>query len=190
MEHLKKGDIIFNAKQTKDLLNAGRTNSYAKSYALGTQNKHAMVTFGGGFGGYSGSGKNPWKGQSGSGSGSGSGGGGSSNSGSSSSSSKNDKIDWPEIAIKRIESLITKLTNIVSSSFKKVETKLTASNSAIENTMKQIEAEQNAYNTYMREANKVGLAESLAVQVRDGNVYHIGSYDEDDTKKIQEYQKW
>lgn len=188
MEHLKKGDIIFNAKQTHDLLNAGKTNSYAKSYALGTQNKHTMVTFGGGSGGYSGSGKNPWKGQSGSGSGSG--GGGSSNSGSSSSSSKNDKIDWPEIAIKRIESLITKLTNIVSSSFKKVETKLTASNSAIENTMKQIEAEQNAYNTYMREANKVGLAESLAVQVRDGNVYHIGSYDEDDTKKIQEYQKW
>ena len=189
MEHLKKGDIIFNAKQTKDLLNAGRTNSYAKSYALGTQRKATtMVTLSSGIG-YTGTGKNPWKGSSGSGSGSG-GGGGSNSGSSSSSSSKNDKIDWPEIAIKRIESLITKLTNIVSSSFKKVETKLTASNSAIENTMKQIEAEQNAYNTYMREANKVGLAESLAVQVRDGNVYHIGSYDEDDTKKIQEYQKW
>ena len=113
-----------------------------------------------------------------------------SSSNSKSSSSKDDKIDWPEIAIKRIEALISRLTNIVSSSFKKVETKLTASNSAIENTMKQIEAEQNAYNTYMREANSVGLAESLAVQVREGNVYHIGSYDEDDTKKIQEYQKW
>lgn len=171
--YIKKGSIIFNHLQTASLLKNGWATGRGHTYASGS----AFI-----------SGTNPQiptrvsdiRGGSGN----------TSSSNSKSSSSKNDKIDWPEIAIKRIEALISRLTNIVSSSFKKVETKLTASNSAIENTMKQIEAEQNAYNTYMREANKVGLAESLAVQVRDGNVYHIGSYDEDDTKKIQEYQKW
>lgn len=171
--YIKKGSIIFDHLQTASLLKNGWATGRGHTYASGS----AFI-----------SGTNPQiptrvsdiRGGSGN----------TSSSNSKSSSSKDDKIDWPEIAIKRIEALISRLTNIVSSSFKKVETKLTASNSAIENTMKQIEAEQNAYNTYMREANKVGLAESLAVQVRDGNVYHIGSYDEDDTKKIQEYQKW
>lgn len=171
--YIKKGSIIFNHLQTASLLKNGWATGRGHTYASGS----AFI-----------SGTNPQiptrvsdiRGGSNA----------TSSSNSKSSSSKDDKIDWPEIAIKRIEALISRLTNIVSSSFKKVETKLTASNSAIENTMKQIEAEQNAYNTYMREANSVGLAESLAVQVREGNVYHIGSYDEDDTKKIQEYQKW
>ena len=189
--NIPENAIIFNHIQSKALLENGRVAGRGQSYACGNANAFGnMIIFGGGTltgsipksAASSGTGKKRKK--------SGGGSGDTSSSNSKSSSSEDDKIDWPEIAISRIEALITRLTNVVSSSFKKVETKLTASNSAIENTMKQIEAEQNAYNTYMREANKVGLDESLAVQVREGNVYHISSYDEDDTKKIQEYQKW
>lgn len=175
--NVPNGAIIFNHKQTDALLNNGRVAGRGTSYASGS----AFVT------GYI-----PGNiGNSGSSSGGVSGrGNSSSSSGSTSSSSTTDKTDWPAIALSRIEALITKLTNIVSSSFKNIQTKLGASNDAIRETLRQIDAEQNAYNTYMREANSVGLAESLAVQVREGNVYHIGSYDEDDQKKIQEYQEW
>lgn len=171
---IPKGSIIFNHVQTESLLKNGWAAGRGRSYAGGT----AYI-----------SGTNKWPTHAGSMNWSG--GNRQDTSGSASGGgSKSDKIDWPEIALKRIETLISRLNNIVSSSFKKVETKLSASNDAIENTIKQVDMEQKAYNTYMREANSVGLAESLAVQVREGNVHHIGSYDEDDTKKIEEYRKY
>ena len=36
VENLKKGDIILNVKQTRDLLQSGKTNSFAKAYSSGT----------------------------------------------------------------------------------------------------------------------------------------------------------
>lgn len=184
MEHLKKGDIVFNARQTSDLLSAGKTSSYARALSSGTVaalNGHKVRAYisGSGLRLPSSSGSMNWS-------------GGNSASGGklSTGSTENKKIDYVEIALSRIETLISRLTDIVSSSFKKVETKLSASNSAIDETIKQIDAEQKAYNTYIRAANGVGLHESLAVQVREGNLYNIGSYDEDDSKKIEEYKKW
>lgn len=183
MEHLKKGDIVFNARQTYDLLKSGRTSSYAKTLSTGTLTAlsggsiHAYVR-GGGWDEPSSVGSMNWSG------------GNSASGGSLNSGSQDKKMDWPEIALKRLEALISRLTDIVASSFKKVETKLTASNSAIKETLNQIDAEQKAYNTYMRAAKGVGLNKDLAEQVREGNLYNIKGYDEDDTKKIEEYQKW
>lgn len=36
VENLKKGDIILNVKQTRDLLQSGKTNSFVKAYSSGT----------------------------------------------------------------------------------------------------------------------------------------------------------
>lgn len=193
--NIPDGAIVFNHKQTEALLENGRAagrgvaNASGSAYVKG--NIPQMIDIIGTIGSNKRKKKNTGGSKSGSsGSGSGSGSNQNSGGGSSSSANKTERIDWPEIALNRIEALITKLTNVVSSSFKNVSSKLSASNDAIKQTLKQIDMEQSAYNTYMKEANSVGLAESLAVQVREGNVYHLGTYDSDDTEKIQEYQKW
>lgn len=190
--------IVFNHRQSDALLKNGHVigrgvaNASGSAYVRG--NIPQMIDIVGAIGfnkRKKSTGKSTGGSKSGkSGSGSGSGSNQNSGSGSSGSTNKTERIDWPEIALNRIEALITKLTNVVSSSFKNVSSKLSASNDAIKQTLKQIDMEQSAYNTYMKEANSVGLAESLAVQVREGNVYHLGTYDSDDTEKIQEYQKW
>ena len=50
MEHLKAGDIVFNAQQTKDLLSRGRTPRYARALASGTLTYNGMSAYGPGSG--------------------------------------------------------------------------------------------------------------------------------------------
>lgn len=76
MENLKKGDIIFSAQQTEDLLKRGATPGHARAYAQGSLSDLSPLSnaFGSGF---SGTGRNPWAGKNTSSS---SGGGGGSSS--------------------------------------------------------------------------------------------------------------
>lgn len=45
MEHLKKGDIVFSADQTKDLLTKGKTATHARALASGTVGYNGMSAF-------------------------------------------------------------------------------------------------------------------------------------------------
>lgn len=104
---VKKGDIIFNHKQTKSLLENGYVNSRGKAYASGTALANGLYR--------------PTGGGSGSGSGSGSNGNGSNNSNSSSASeAANDfkeVFDWFEVKLEEINELLdlwgAQLENIV-----------------------------------------------------------------------------
>ncbi len=194
MEHLRKGDIVFSAKQTEDLLKAGRTSTYAKALSAGTINALANGSIHA-YSGYTGSGYNPWasagggyKGGSAStiGSGASSSGGGGSNT-----SSKDDehKIDWIEVAIKRFEALLKKLASIAENTFNNLTTRLEATTENLVSTSKDIDLQGKAYDRYIKEANSVGLDAGIAEKVRNGEI-DINSYNEDTRKKIEEYKKW
>lgn len=194
MEHLRKGDIVFSAKQTEELLKAGRTSTYAKALSAGTINALANGSIHA-YSGYTGSGYNPWasagggyKGNSAStiGSGASSSGGGGSNT-----SSKDDehKIDWIEIAIKRFEALLKKLASIAENTFNNLITRLDATTENIVSTSKDIDLQGKAYDRYIKEANSIGLSAGIAEKIRNGEI-DINSYDESTRKKIDEYKKW
>lgn len=109
-------------------------------------------------------------------------------------SGKNDKdnrekIDWIEIAIERIERIITNFKDVADNVYKSLKTRLTATNKAISKTEKEISTQWSGYTRYMQEANSVSLSSSLKAKVRDGTI-NINEYDGDTADKIQEYQKW
>lgn len=217
IQDLKKGDIILNAKQTKDLLTHGTTNSNARSYAYGTLGVSPYVsgswTFGGGdskyTGKYSSSSSSKSSSSSSGGttynyntynnysSGSSSSNGSSSSSSSSSSSGSSDSgddsepkvIDWIEVAIDRIERAIDNLSTIATSSFRKLSEKLTATNDELSKTSDEISLQQSAYTRYVQQADSVGLSSDLAERVKNGTI-DINEYDEDTADKIEDYQEW
>lgn len=195
MEHLKKGDIVFSAKQTADLLNAGKTSTYARALSTGTIAALSNGTTGiaRAYSGYSGSGYNPWASSGGGYKGSSADtiGSGSSSGGGSNTSSKDDenKIDWIEVAIKRFEALLKKLASIAENTFNNLTTRLEATTENLVSTSKDIDLQGKAYDRYIKEANSVGLDAGIAEKVRNGEI-DINSYNEDTRKKIEEYKKW
>lgn len=209
MEHLKKGDIIFNAKQTADLINAGRTSTYARALSAGTlralaggTSTHVNNLFGivskkntSSTGGFTASGQNPNLTKRPSGGGGGGGGGGDSGGGGGGGGSSTpayddkDKVDWIEVAIKRIEESIKKLSHVMKSAFNDLVTRLDATSKSIELTRKNLDTQTKGYDRYIEETKKVGLAEDIAEKVRNGEI-DIAAYDEDTRKKITQYKKW
>lgn len=186
--NIPRGAIVFNHKQTEQLLKNGYVAGRATALVGGT----AMVT--GGIGadnadsGTGSGGNKPY-------SGGGNSGGNSSSSSSSSSSSKSsdDKepqiIDWIEIAIARIERGIKKLQTIAESTYKSLKTKLGAAYDEIAKVNQEIAIQQQAYNRYMKQAESVGLSSTLKEKVKNGTI-DINEYDEDTQKLIKDYQQW
>lgn len=192
IEHLKKGDIIFNAKQTQDLLSFGKTASYAHSYAYGTLPIEKS-------GGLSASGKNPWdkitttpsnnKGN---------------NTGSTNNTSKADdveKLDWIERFFKKLGREIDKFRKIAESAFKSLSSRLSASKTDISKLTYEIEIQTKAYARYMQEAesvvgkssngssDEITLSEEIKKLIRDGAI-EISEYDKETRELISEYQEW
>ena len=203
----KKGDIIFNHIQSRELLENGyvtSSNGRGRAFVEGT-------AFSSGSGGF-------WGGaSSGSSSSSSSGSSttvinnnyyGSSSSSSKSSSSKSsssksstkkateeaeefeEKIDWIEVAIDRLERAIDKLDLTASSTFKTWTSRTSALNSQILKTREEIDLQQKAYNRYIKEANSVGLSSAWANKVKNGKVDIETITDENLKEKIDEYQEW
>lgn len=185
VENLKKGDLIFSAKQTDDLLKSGRTAGHARAYAEGTipythflSNSYA--------GGLTASGYNPWNRLNGVSS--------TSTSTSQTQSTKSYQqntqsvnqnttavnentdatdhstsvFDWVatrlEVFANKVQSIADTITDFVSSTFKKSRLKMQIS--AIDN---QIAANQRAAATYM--------------QVADELAAHYEYYDENGNKQ-------
>lgn len=108
-------------------------------------------------------------------------------SGSSSTSSEPKQIDWIETAIKRVERLVERFKNTMSSAFKTIETRLKSGRNAIREIYREIDVQQRGYDKYMQAANAVGLSESLAEKVRSGAI-SISEYDSNTQKLISDYQ--
>lgn len=175
----KKGDIIFNHKQTEELFKYGKVTSgggrgkalvngtafssgtgggiapEVKSYTVGSKSKKSKS--------------------------------------SSSSSSKDDfeeTLDFVEIAISRIERAIDLLDKKANNIYKSWSSRNKALTSEINKVKDEIELQQSAYNRYIKEANSVGLSGSWAKKVRDGKIDISTIKDEKLAEKIKNYQNW
>ncbi|MCH5300211.1 MAG: phage tail tape measure protein [Ruminococcus sp.] len=182
----KKGDIIFNAEQTRQILANGKITNGKKrgvAYLEGTA-----------FGSGSNANRRRSSGSSHSVSSSGSSKSSSSNSSSKSSNNSSDDkepevFNWIEIAINRIERAISNLGRKAESTFKKLSTRISSTNKEISKVNEEINLQQKAADRYMKQAKSVGLSSSLAKKVQDGTI-DINEYDEDTQKLINDYKEW
>ncbi len=149
---VEKGDIVFNGRQTEDLLKKGFSNSFGQSFLNGTAydggSNDEISTGNGGFKhGNSGSKITSSSSKS------------SSKSSKSSSKDKSDDpkaFDWIEVAIDRIERAIDRLKNTATSTYKALKTKLGATTSEITKVNQELSLQQKAYDRYIKQANAHG----------------------------------
>ena len=176
--HYKKGDIIFNAEQTRQIFKNGKIthgSRRGKAFATGTAFDVGSTT----------NSRPSSSATSVSNSSS------SSKSSSKSSSSENEpkSFDWIEILISRLERAIDNLAKTANNAFKSLTKRNNAITKEIAQVSSEISLQQSAYNRYMQEANSVGLSSSLAAKVRDGSI-DISEYNEETSELISKYQTW
>lgn len=186
------GAIVFNHRQTEDLLEHGYVTGRASALVGGT----AMVR--GGYKPYtpssSSTSRKPSSSKKSSSSSSSSGRSSTNSSNSSSKSSSEEKddseiIDWIEIAIDRIERAIDNLATVATSPFRKLSERINATNDELSKMSYELSLQQSAYNRYMQQAGSVGLSSDLANKVQNGTI-DITEYDGDTADKIKDYQEW
>ncbi len=173
-----KGDVIFDARQTEDLLKNGVIDSFGNAFLSGTAYKVGV-----GGGGHSISSKPSSKSSSSK---------SSSSKNSKSSSDKDDELkvfDWIEIAIDRIERSVDRLKTTATSTYKALKTKLGATSDEISKVNQEILLQEKAYNRYIKQANSVGLSSGLASKVRNGTI-DINEYSSETQELINDYQNW
>lgn len=192
----KKGDIIFNHKQTEELFKNGYvTSGGGRGVAMANGTAFANVGHGtwrpGGIGGgYSGGGSSS-SGSRSSGSRSSSGPNSGSNSNANKEAEKTEEtLDWIETALNRVERAISRLDKTATSTYKNWTKRGTALNDQINQTRREIDLQNQAYNRYMQQANSVGLDGGYAAKVRDGTIDIEKITDDDLNNKIQDYRTW
>lgn len=184
IENLKKGDIIFSASQTEDLLKHGATPGHARAYAQGSLSDISLThAFGGGsgWGGFGGGLSNKTSVSSGS-----SGSSGSSDSSATqqhtdavqkdtsatedntkSAKDSTEAFDWVKTKLdkfsKAVERISNQITDYISSTFKTVLLKRQVK--AVE---KQLKANEQGYTAYMNKANSVDISDDYKNKVING----------------------
>ena len=188
--NVRKGDVIFNHKQSEELFRNGHVTSgggrakIAGGYASGT----AFAT----------GGRLPVPGTNGYGYGTPSGSNSNSTSSSNNSSSNtsdqtkefNEKIDEIEILLDRMEKSFERLTDSIETYSYDLTKQSEVSTQAMNQIRTNLGTLQQAYNRYIQEANSVGLDESWKQKVQNGAVNIEEITDKDLKEKIDEYQKW
>lgn len=176
----KKGDIIFNAEQTKQIFQNGKISSGSRrgnAFVNGT----AFVE-GNAFSGGSGSIIVN----------------GSVVTNSSNDSSNNDDnvddfketFDWIEVAIDRIERAISSLDLKANSVYKSWGNRNSSLKDQITEIGNEIKLQEEGYKRYLEQADSVGLSEDWAKLVRDGEIDISTVTDKDLAERIKEYQEW
>lgn len=212
MENLKKGDIIFSASQTEDLLKHGKTNSHARAYANGTLAVSPAHVGGPSTTGYSGLNDKYLKKSSSSSSNKKSSGSSSSKSSSkssgkssgkskSSSSSKDSEqdVDYIEIKFKRLERVISNFGKIASDTFRSLGDRLNhltkvAGNKKYDSELELLKSEKNtatkAVSYYLKKANGVKLDAATKKKIREGAIDYrtYSSKNDEKYKNIKKYQ--
>lgn len=189
----KKGDIVFNHKQSEELLKngyvtsgGGRGRALAEGTAFSSGTPSRRPTYGSSHstrGNASGGSRSSGSRSSGS------------NSGSNSNANKEAEkskqtLDWIEIALNRVERAISRLDKTATSTFKNWTKRGTALNDQINQTRREIDLQNQSYNRYMQQANSVGLDGGYAAKVRDGTIDIEKITDDDLNNKISEYKQW
>ena len=190
---IHKGDIIFNHKQTSELLKNGYVTSNGgrgKALINGTVNKlNSLFKVGGkayadgSYGGSGGSFGRFYKNK---------------DFYSVDKGSKNDKdkdefketIDWIEIAIQRLEDEISKLDTIASSTYKNFSKRNTALKDEFTDVTEEIKLQQKAYDAYMEKANSIGLSADYMDKIKNGRIQIEDITDEDLKNRIDEALDW
>lgn len=160
-ENLKKGDLIFNAKQTDELLKYGKINSHARAYADGTvpHVRNIVAT--------------PLT------------------SAFASGTDTDNAFDWVDVWVERFEEEIDHLTDvmtdIVGNSWKEQNKYIDRMLKLNSEAMKK---NREAVNVYMKKANAVGLSDSYKNAVKNGQIKVEDIADENLRKKIEEYKSY
>lgn len=170
-EHLKKGDIIFSAQQTEDLLKHGATHGHARAYAQGTGSTAVIApAFASG-------------------------------SKSSTNTALDNKIkevsenakDWVEVALNRLERLFEEYKDIAESDYTTFRASMKYYDKASKTISEEIRKQTDAKAVYEQKANEVatgvGLSEDLKQKVQNGTI-NVENLSEDDKKRVDAYQKW
>ena len=110
-------------------------------------------------------------------------------SSSSSTSKTEDLLDWIEIKISRIEDAISNLDTTATSVFASWSNRAKDLSSELSKVTEEINIQTKGYDRYIKQANSVGLKESIAKLVRNGKI-DITKYDESTREKISDYQNW
>lgn len=189
----KKGDIVFNHKQSEELLKngyvtsgGGRGRALAEGTAFSSGTPSRRPTYGS---------SNSTRGNASSGSKSSGSRSSGSNSGSNSNANKEAEkseqtLDWIETALNRVERAISRLDKTATSTYKNWTKRGTALNDQINQTRREIDLQNQAYNRYIQQANSVGLDGGYAAKVRDGTIDIEKITDDDLNNKISEYKQW
>ena len=170
-EHLKKGDLIFSAQQTEDLLKHGATHGHARAYAQGTGSTAVIApAFASG-------------------------------SKSSTNTALDKKIkevsenakDWVEVALNRLERLFEEYKDIAGSDYTTFRASMKYYDKASKTISEEIRKQTNAKAIYEQKANEVatsvGLSEDLKQKVQNGTI-NVENLSEDNKKRVDAYQKW
>ena len=181
IENLKKGDIIFSASQTEDLLKRGATPGHARAYAQGSLSDISLThAFGGGsgWGGFGGGLSNKTSVSSSSGSGSSqqqyndnskavSANTDETEKNTEAKSDSTESFDWVKTKLdkfaKSVERISNQITDYVSSAFKTVLLKRQVK--AVE---KQLKANEQGYTAYMDKANSIDISDDYKNKVING----------------------
>ena len=113
------------------------------------------------------------------------------NSSSDSDSKKSQEIfDWIEVAIERIEREIDNLDRTANNVYKNWSTRNNVLASEINKIGNEITVQEKAYQGYMNAANQVGLSSDWKKKVQSGSVDIDNITDETIAEKIKDYQKY
>lgn len=187
LDKLPKNAIVFNGKQTKEILENGMTTSFGKAYANGNVNGKAFKT-----GTKTNSielndvqnNNNAIKGAK--------------NNKSSSEIAEEEAKEEKEITeefLDWIERRVQKLQRYFDRWIKNAETALTSGfitkyyNKARKNLNKQMDVQSKAYNRYLEEANKSGLSDAYKKKVRDGLIDIEAITDDALKEQVSKYQE-
>lgn len=165
-EHLKKGDIIFSAQQTEDLLKHGATHGHARAYAQGTASGVTLAPA------YA---------------------DGTSELDDTIKKVSTQAKDWIETALDRLERIVEKYQDIAESDYSNYKSSEKNYDKALKNLNKQLQTQKDSKAKYVAKANEVasavGLSDELKKKVQNGTI-NIESLSEDDKKRVDAYQEW
>ena len=188
--NIPQGSVVFNAKQTKQLLSNGKITSRGKALSFGSAyagGSGGGTLFTGGSGSSSGISGRPSSSKSNS----------SKKSSSSSTSSAKEEaeqfeetIDWIVTAIDRLERAIDTLDLKASSTYQSWSSRNKNLTCEISKVTQEIDLQRQGYNRYLHQANSVGLSSSWATKVQNGQINIETITDENLKSKIDEYQQW
>lgn len=199
--HIPAGSVVFNSKQTKELLSQGFTKSRGKGNpslpglpAFLEGSAFAAGSGGGRFRGGASSSSSSKKKSSKSSSNSSN----SSSKSNSSSDSSNDKeetketLDWIETKLDRIKRKIDELDTTASSTYRTWSKRNEALSSELSKVTEKISLQQQAYDRYIKEAESAGegLSSDWIDKIQNGKIDIETITDSDLKEKISDYKNW